>query len=154
MTWLDTKGAQSSFVNGEVLFKWVNSLEQYRHKTTQMQRDHANSANAKKNKAYKRWRENRPRDEETTLALKVWWLFGLCSSFFFCSMFASASCLFLSSASLSLSLLIPAFFSPVSIDFICRKMEQRRVFLVFLLLSLSCSFFFFFIHLAKEAYIA
>ena len=30
LTRLDTKGVQLSFVNGELLFKWINSLEQYK----------------------------------------------------------------------------------------------------------------------------
>jgi hypothetical protein len=60
------------------------------------------------------------------VALKEWWLLGLCSSFFLCFVFGSAYCLLLYSASPSLSLLIPALSFPVSAVFICRKKNGAK----------------------------
>jgi hypothetical protein len=114
-----------SYCSSELIHLYSTDTKQHKCKETTL------TVQTKKNKACKRWRENRPGDEETAVALKAWWLLGLCLSFFFCSIFASASCLFLSSVSPSLSLLIPALSSPVSADFTCRKIEQRRVFLVY-----------------------
>jgi len=68
--------------------------------------------------------ENRPGDEEAAATLKAWWLLGLCSSvsnlfllFCICVCFL----LFLSSASSSLSLLVPAFSSPLFCRFYLQK---------------------------------
>jgi len=137
---LDTKGVQPSFVNGELLFKWINSLEQYRH-IHYKEKDHANSANTRQKKACNRWIENQPGDEETAVALEEWWLLGLHLSFFLCSVFGSTYCLLLYSAPPSLSLLIPNFLFPFLQFLFAKNKWSKGVFLVFLLLSLSRSLF-------------
>jgi len=115
-----------------------------------MQRDHANSANIKKNKACKRWRET---DLETK-KLQWRWKRDCCSV-----------CVRPSPSVLNLRLLLASFF-PLRLRhslywflhflllflqiFICRKMEQISVFFLSLFFCFLCSFFLFFLCLTVK----
>jgi len=153
------KGCSYSLIKaGGLLFKWINSLEQYTHKVKCMQRDtllfkwikiHLNSANTKKTNACKRWREQtwRRRSCNNVESVMVAWSVFVCfkpfPSVLYLRLFLAFSflCVFVTLSTGSCT-----FFSPVLQILFAEKIEQRlKVSPYFFLVSpLFFSFFSFF----------